>query len=370
MNQVFYRKYRPQKFSEFIGQENIVKTLTNAIKKGMISHAYLFSGPRGSGKTTLARLFAKAINCEKRKEGEAEPCNECQACREINEGKSLDLIEIDAASHRGIDEVRELREGAKFVPSRLKYKIFILDEAHQLSKDAANALLKILEEPPKHVIFILATTEVHKIIPTIASRCQRFDFKRLNISEIVRKLEFICQKEGIKTENGVLELVAQNAEGSMRDAESILDQLFTIFGQDREITLNEVKLFLGTVESELIFQMADFLVNKDLRSAVNFLTEIYEKGIDMKEFVKSLIDHFRKMLILKIVQENKNIFSSELTEDQFLKLKAQTKNLTEEKLRKILTILISAENKMNYSSIIQLPLELAFSEIFQLLEEK
>jgi len=200
-NLVLYRKYRPQTFGEVIGQEHIVQTLTNSIKGNNISHAYLFSGPRGSGKTTIARLFAKAINCQDRisntqhPTSSYEPCNKCSSCLEIMAGKSIDLIEIDAASHRGIDDVRELREGIKFAPVKSKYKIFIIDECHQLSKDAANALLKTLEEPPAHAIFLLATTESHKMIPTILSRCQKFDFRRLKVSEIIKKLEFISKKE-------------------------------------------------------------------------------------------------------------------------------------------------------------------------------
>jgi len=224
-NLVLYRKYRPQTFGEVIGQEHIVKTLTNSIKGNNISHAYLFSGPRGSGKTTIARIFAKAINCLSRtnfgengngQSGVAnknspklvrdenqvngfEPCDKCSSCLEIMAGRSMDLIEIDAASHRGVDDVRELREGIKFAPVKSKYKIFIIDECHQLSKDAANALLKTLEEPPAHAIFLLATTESHKMIPTILSRCQKFDFKRLQVSEIIKKLEFISKKRKRKT---------------------------------------------------------------------------------------------------------------------------------------------------------------------------
>src|SRR3989344_9484316 len=199
-NLVLYRKYRPQGFEEVIGQEHIVKTLKNSLKSGAISHAYLFCGPRGSGKTTIARIFAKELGCE-----------------------GIDLVEIDAASHTGVDDVRELIDGIKFAPVKSKYKIFIIDECHQLSKSASNALLKTLEEPPAHAIFLLATTEAHKMIPTILSRCQRFDFKRLQVAEIIQKLEFILKKEDIKFEPAVLPLIALNARGSFRDAESLLD---------------------------------------------------------------------------------------------------------------------------------------------------
>src|SRR3990167_7323896 len=214
---VLYRKYRPQSFSEIIGQEHVVQTLTNSISAKSISHAYLFTGPKGSGKTTIARIFAKALNCED--PSSFEPCNKCSSCLEITGSKSIDLIEIDAASHTGVDDVRDLISGIKFAPVKSKYKIFIIDECHQLSKSAANALLKTLEEPPAHAIFLLATTEAHKMIPTIISRCQRFDFKRLHTSEIIKKLEFIAKKEKVKFEEAALSLIALNARGSFRDAE-------------------------------------------------------------------------------------------------------------------------------------------------------
>jgi len=198
MSLVLYRKYRPQSFSEIVGQEHIVQTLTNAIASGMVSHAYIFAGPRGSGKTTLARLLAKAVNCQNRGKNDAEPCNKCASCLEIMEGRSIDLIEIDAASNRGIDDIRALKDGIKFAPTKEKYKVYIIDESHQITKEAANALLKTLEEPPSHAIFVLATTEIHKMIPTIISRCQRFDFKKLTLIEIVKRLKIVAEKEKAK----------------------------------------------------------------------------------------------------------------------------------------------------------------------------
>jgi DNA polymerase-3 subunit gamma/tau len=361
MSQVFYRKYRPQKFSEFVGQEHVVKTLTNAISQEMISHAYLFSGPRGIGKTTLARIFAKAINCQNRKKGEFEPCNQCSSCLEITEGRSMDLIEIDAASHRGIDEVRELRDGIVFVPTKSKYKVYIIDEAHQITKDAANALLKTLEEPPPFAIFILATTEVHKMIPTILSRCQRFDFKKLTLKEILKKLEFICQNEKIEIEKPALELIALNSDGSMRDAEGILDQVFTLFGK-KKIELNDVKGILGIVEVKLVSDFFDFLLKKDSKGAIEFLNQLLEKGIDLEEFSKVLINYLRQILILKIMGIENNPFLIGFSKEEIQKMKEQSEKISQDQLNKLLQVFLEAQNKIKFSPIPQLPLELAIVE--------
>ena len=365
-NLVLYRKYRPQTFAEIIGQEHVVQTLTNAISSGMISHAYLFSGPRGTGKTTMARLLAKAVNCQNRKENQYEPCNKCNSCLETTEGRSLDLIEIDAASHRGIDEIRELRDGIKFAPTKSKYKVFILDEAHQLSKDAANALLKTLEEPPSHAIFVLATTEIQKMIPTIISRCQRFDFRRLTLLEIIQRLEIISKKEGVKIERAALELIALNSGGSIRDAESLLDQTLTFsgtLGRGGEIKTGDIKDLLGLVEINSVSKFCDFLSEKKAPEAINFLNEIFERGSDLQEFAKALINYLRQTLILKITGiESENPIITGLTKDEFQKLQTQAKNFKEEELRKILNLFLDAENKMKYSPILQLPLELAIIE--------
>jgi len=368
MSLVLYRKYRPQNFSEFIGQEHIVKTLTNATSLGMISHAYLFSGPRGSGKTTLARLLAKSINCQNRKKGDFEPCNKCTSCLEIMEGNAMDLIEIDAASHRGIDEIRELRDGIRFVPTKSKYKVFIIDESHQLTKEAANALLKTLEEPPSHAIFVLATTEVHKMIPTIVSRCQRFDFRKLTLPEILKKLTIICEKEKIKIERPALELIAINSEGSIRDAESLLDQVFTLYGtREKEIKIEDIKDLLGLVEIELVSKFTDFLYQKKSSEAINFLNEITERGSDLEEFAKALINYLRQALILKIMGVEGNPMIAGLTNEELQKLKEQSMSFKEEELRKLLNLFLDAENKMKYSPIPQLPLELAIIESTELI---
>ncbi len=359
-NIVLYRKYRPQSFSEIIGQEHIVKTLTNSIISGNISHAYLFSGPRGSGKTTVARLFAKAINCEKLVD--AEPCNKCDSCKEIMGSNSLDLMEIDAASHTGVDDIRELISGIKFSPVKSKYKIFIIDECHQLSKSAANALLKTLEEPPAHAIFILATTEAHKMIPTIVSRCQRFDFKRLQVSEIIKKLGFILNKEQIKFEKPVLSLIALNARGSFRDAESILDKCISFTANDKQITVKEIKDLLGIVEVRQISEFVDNLISKKTKEAVTMIHDILGEGVDLQEFTKTLVFYLRQVLMVKI---NSDFLGQDsgLSEEEILKIKEQTGKLSEKEIQHMLELFIDAENKMKYAAILQLPLELAIVNI-------
>ncbi len=358
---VLYRKYRPQSFGEVVGQEHVVKTLTNSIGSNNISHAYLFSGPRGSGKTTIARLFAKAINCQDRKD--FEPCNKCSSCTEIMAGNSIDLIEIDAASHTGVDDVRQLIEGIKFSPVKSKYKIFIIDECHQLSKAASNALLKTLEEPPSHAIFLLATTEAHKMIPTILSRCQRFDFKKLQPAEIIKKLNSISKKENVKFDEGALSLIALNSRGSFRDAESLLDQCISFSGQKGIIKAEEIKELLGIAEVGQISQFVDYLAAKDAKGAVLQLNLLCDNGIDLQEFTKTLVFYLRQALMSKLDPEFLNSPNLGLSAEELQKIKSQAEIFSQQDLQNMLILFIDAENKIKYASISQLPLELAIMSI-------
>lgn len=363
MSLALYRKYRPQKFSETIGQPHVVQTLSNALSSGSFSHAYLFSGPKGSGKTTIARLLAKALNCQNRKDGQFEPCDKCSSCKEIMAGNSLDLIEIDAASHRGIDDVRELRDGVRFVPVKSKYKIFIIDESHQLTKDAANALLKTLEEPPGHAIFVLATTEIHKMISTIVSRCQRFDFKRIHTSDIIKKLEYIAEKENIKLDKSALSLIALNSRGSFRDAESLLDECLSFAGKTTLIKAEDIEDLLGLVDVGQISKFVDCLVQKDAKSAILYLNTLADAGLDLEEFTRTLIYYLRQSLLSKINSEFLTPETSGLGTEELEKIKSQTATLSEKNIQDILELFIEAENKMKYASIPQLPLELAIIDI-------
>ena len=279
------------------------------------------------------------------------------------------VLEIDGASNRGIDDIRELKNGIKFSPTKSKYKVFILDEAHQLSKDAANALLKTLEEPPSHAIFVLATTQIHKMIPTIISRCQRFDFRKLSLPEIIKKLTIIIEKENIKIEKPALELIALNAGGAIRDAESLLNQVSTLYKDSKkEIKTEDIKDLLGLVEMDLVSKFTDFLSDEKSFETIKYLNEISEKGLDLEEFAKTLIAYLRKILILKIMGEegNTNSYSGYLsgfTKEEIEKIKKQSENFKEKDVRKIIDIFLEAQNKMRYASILQLPLELAIVEI-------
>lgn len=357
---VLYRKYRPKNFFEVVGQEHIVQTLKNAVKFGKISHAYLFSGPRGTGKTTLARIFTKAINCENLKNNE--PCNECLSCQEIQNQNALDLIEMDAASNRGIDEIRNLREAIRFSPVRLKYKVYIIDEAHMLTKEAFNALLKTLEEPPERVVFILATTEPEKMPATILSRIQRFDFRKINLAEIVKRLKKISEAENIKIEDSALKMIALNADGCLRDAESLLGQIQIISMTNENISSEDISKFLGIFDFNKVVNFIDFIIKKDLPSSIKFLNKLNEDGYDVVNFVKSLINYLRKILILKINPEFK---IDDLTFEQKQILNSQSQKLTLEEIHNLLHNLISGFELMKKIDFPLLALEMVVVDFLQ-----
>jgi len=293
--EVFYRKWRPQSFAEVVGQEPITRTLCRAVESGEIAHAYLFCGPRGTGKTSTGRILAKAVNCLSQQGGE--PCNNCDICRSITEGSSLDIVEIDAASNRGIDEIRNLRERVGYSASITRYKVYIIDEVHMLTEAASNALLKTLEEPPPHVIFVLATTEPHKVISTVMSRCQRFNFCRLGQSAIVDKLKMICQKEDIQIEPESLRAIARAATGSLRDAENLVQQLVGYYG--RKIDFGQVQAALGLTSDLRVRQLAKHVLNEDISAGLQVINSVNSDGIDLRLFNRELVEYFRGLLLAK-----------------------------------------------------------------------
>ena len=310
-SEVFYRKWRPQTLSEVVGQEPVTQTLRHAVESGKIAHAYLFCGPRGTGKTSTARILAKAVNCPNQAGGE--PCNACDMCRSTTEGRALDVIEIDAASNRGIDEIRSLREKANYAPSLARYKVYIIDEVHMLTEAACNALLKTLEEPPPHVIFVLATTEAHKVIATIISRCQRFNFHRLGQTEITDKLKLICKREGIHIEPGSLELIARAATGSLRDAENILQQMIAYYGN--QIELAQIEAELGIRWDSRVRQLARCVVSKDVAAGLKVINSLNSDGIDLRQFNLGLVEYLRGLLLAKShCEEALDVTSEDLAE--------------------------------------------------------
>ncbi|HMN19528.1 MAG TPA: DNA polymerase III subunit gamma/tau [Candidatus Moranbacteria bacterium] len=352
-----YRAYRPDSFSKVIGQAHIVQTLQNALLSGRIAHAYLFTGPRGTGKTTMARILAKAVNCTGRNEKEADPCGTCQSCTLIAQGKLLDIFEIDAASNTGVDNIRELRETVKLPPTSAKYKVYIIDEVHMLSTGAFNALLKTLEEPPSHVIFILATTEIHKVPETIVSRCQRFDFLRLSIEHILEKLSKIAADEEVKIEREALEMIAIAAEGGMRDAESLLGQVMAL--EDKNITAQEVERILGTTEFSAVASLAGKILEGETAAALSALDNLAERGYDLDILVKSLLNYLRRVLLLTVSAELEKTFANELTTEQLEKIRLQAKGKDKRTVLDILSAIAAAQGKARSAFIPQLPLEMA-----------
>lgn len=360
-NLALYRKYRPKTFADVIGQEHIVRTLTGALTQDIVSHAYLFTGPRGTGKTTIARLLAKTLNCQNRKENGNEPCNKCESCLEINEGRSIDLIEIDAASNRGIDEIRQLKEDVRFVPVKSKYKVFILDESHQLTKFASDALLKTLEEPPAHAVFILATTEINKMEPTIISRCQRFDFHLLSGPQIRKKLEAILKKEKVAFEAEALLMIIQNARGSLRGAESLLDECLVLASTEKrsKITVTQVQSLLGLVEADAVSQLASLILESKTKQSLQLLDKLVDQGSNPEEINRALTSHLRKILIFRISPQFQDLTTEELSPKERKTMVDLGKKYSVGDIQKIVDLLMLAQSKINYSYIPQLPIELA-----------
>ncbi len=349
---VIARKWRPQVFEDVIGQKHVVKTLQNAIESNRIAHAFLFAGQRGVGKTSVARILSKALNCQ---EGPTpHPCNQCTSCKEITEGNSMDVLEIDGASNTGVDDVRELRESVKYVPSRSRYKIYIIDEVHMLSNSAFNALLKTLEEPPAHVIFIFATTEPHKILPTVLSRCQRFDLRRLSLEAIVEHLHKITSKEDITISRQGLGWVASEAEGSMRDAQSILDRVISYAG--KQIEDNDIVEVLGIVDKDLLMRTSQALLDKDAKGCLDIVRELFRFGYDTRQFYQAFLEHLRNIIIIKISKEPARLM--DLSPDECGTLKKQVKDCEVEMLQRLFDVWFKAEEEINRSSQPHIVLEM------------
>ena len=359
MHKALYRVYRPKTFGDVVGQEHIVKTLKNQIKNNNIGHAYLFSGTRGTGKTSTAKIFARAVNCLN--PINEEPCNECEICIDTLNDNIMDIVEIDAASNNSVDDIRELRESVKYTPSKAKYKVYIIDEVHMLSQGAFNALLKTLEEPPSYVIFILATTEPHKIPATILSRCQRFDFKRVSSKDIASRMSYICKKENIEAEEKALSLIARNSQGALRDALSILDQCMS-FGNEK-IEYNDVIELLGTVNIDELFELSQSIIDENTKKSLEILNEFIIWGKDIRNLINDLIDHFRNLMVCKVSKDLDEIIS--LPEESIERLKEQSQNVNINDLIRILNILSETQDSMKSSSNTRILAEVTIMKIAQ-----
>ncbi|HFD39294.1 MAG TPA: DNA polymerase III subunit gamma/tau [Anaerolineae bacterium] len=354
--QALYLKYRPQTFDEVVGQEPITRTLRNALRQGKLRHAYLFTGPRGTGKTTTARLLAKAVNCLAPEE--ERPCNACSLCQAVNEGRLLDLIEIDAASNRGIDEIRDIREKVGFRPNEGRYKVYVLDEAHMLTEPAFNALLKTLEEPPPHVIFCLVTTDPHKIPATITSRCQRFDFRRVSVEAIIGRLSYIAEQEGVTVEPAALELIARQSTGAMRDAISLLDQM-TSYGD--EITLDQVQMVLGAVSGEAAGKLANCLAQGDMAGGLDLINRTVGDGADPRQFAREVVEYLRGLLL---VQQGAGTRLLHATAEQAAEMESLAQRMPTARLLRAIRLFNEAATDLRrgLQTIPQLALELALAQ--------
>ena len=348
---VLARKWRPQLFEEVIGQRHITQTLQNAISQKRVAHAFLFAGARGVGKTSSARILAKALNCEKGPQ--INPCNECTTCQEVTHGTSMDVIEIDGASNRGIDEIRELRENVRYTPAKNRYKIYIIDEVHMLTKEAFNALLKTLEEPPPHIVFIFATTEPHKIPATILSRCQRYDFKRIPFKEVVESLKRIVGEEEIQISSGGLLSIAQESEGSLRDAESLLDQVIAYSG--KTIRDEDIAEVLGLIDRKMLSDTIDAIADRDVERCMKVIERVYHFGVDLQHFSRELLQYLRNLILVKVSEHPEGLM--ELPEEEFMLVKKQAEKFEFEQLNYLFTLLLKGEQETAQSTFPRTMLE-------------
>ncbi len=354
--QVTARKWRPMVFEDVIGQAHVSNTLRNAIATNRLAHAFIFSGGRGCGKTTTARILAKAVNCLHPKD--SNPCNECEVCEEITNGRSLDVIEIDGASNRGVDEIRNLRESVRYAPARGKYKVYIIDEVHMLTKEAFNALLKTLEEPPPHVLFIFATTEVHKVPATILSRCQRYDFRRITIEDIISRLRFIAGEEKIAIDDDALMIIAKKGDGSMRDSQSIFDQVVSYCGTT--ITVPQIISLLNLVDQEFFFRITECITTHDTKAGLSLVEEIVRNGYDIKEFLSGLAEHFRNILIARATQSVHLIEASEVYRKRYA---TDALQFSEQDILRLIKLTTDMESSVRYSTQPRLKLEVGIIQM-------
>lgn len=356
--QALYRVFRPQLFHDVVGQEHITKTLQNALIQNKFSHAYLFSGPRGTGKTSAAKIFAKTVNCERAPI--TEPCNECSACKGITNGSISDVIEIDAASNNGVDEIRDIRDKVKYAPSSVPYKVYIVDEVHMLSIGAFNALLKTLEEPPKHVIFILATTEPHKIPLTIISRCQRFDFRRITASAIVGRMKEIVHSQQVEVEEAALDVIARAADGGMRDALSLLDQAISY--SDEQVRLEEALLITGSVSQGFIGKIAEAIHQKDVTTALQALDQLMYQGKDPTRFIEDFIYYYRDMLLYQTAPTLEDVLERVTIDEQFIQL---AKEIPSSEIYETIETLSKSQQEMKWTNHPRIFLEVALVKLCQ-----
>jgi len=349
---VLARKWRPQVFEEVVGQRPITQTLQNAISQKRVAHAFLFTGARGVGKTSTARILAKALNCERGPK--INPCNQCTTCQEITNGTSMDVIEIDGASNRGIDEIRELRENVRYTPAKSRYKIYIIDEVHMLTREAFNALLKTLEEPPPHIIFVFATTEPHKIPATILSRCQRYDFKRIPLKEIMGSLKRIIEEEKVQISQRSLFSIAQESEGSLRDAQSLLDQLISYGG--KEIRDEDIAEVLGLINRKILHDTIEAIANKNVEKCIEIVEYIYYYGYDLQHFCRELLQYFRNLILIKLSQEPEGLM--ELSKEEFEILRKQVDRFQFDQLNHLFSLLLKGEEEIAQSTFPRVMLEM------------